>query len=233
MEKLLIWDIDGTLIRCKGVGRKALNAAFEERFGIPSGFDNIDMAGGLDALIVGRAFAHHGLPKEDIPSFYAHYGRALAGQLDIHRPTVHVGVEQILEETTRSGRILNTVATGNCTIGAAMKLEFTGLDHYFSLGGYGSDFTRREALVADVIARANADRQTPFAPEDIYVIGDTPHDIQSGKKNLVRTVALLTGYSSKETLLANEPDILLGSLADVQAFYKAIEWTSNKQEGDS
>jgi len=219
---LLIWDIDGTLINCKGVGRKAMNSAFEEVYGVVSGFDKVNMSGRLDERIVRDAFEIHGIEEDDLDIFYAAYGKALNQQMEIHQPYVHAGVTTILNETDLNGRVLNAVGTGNCKVGADMKLRFTGLEHFMRLGSYGSDHDERWALIEDVIKQAETIKGSPFDLEKIFVIGDTPRDIIAGQKNEVKTIALETGGYSKSELLEYSPDYILPSLSDKTAFYEAI-----------
>ena len=223
MSILLIWDIDGTLINCKGVGRKALNDAFLKMFGIKSGFDGVSMSGRLDERIVRDAMRIHGIDLSSLNDFYKAYGESLLHQMEIHKPYVHDGVQSILEETSLSGQVLNAIGTGNCQVGAQMKLKFTGLDHFMKLGGYGSDHEKRDTLIKDVINQAHKVKGTPFDKNKIFVIGDTPRDIIAGQKNKVKTIALETGGYTASDLGAFDPDFVLPSLLDKEAFYRAIE----------
>jgi len=219
---LLIWDIDGTLINCKGVGRKAMNDAFFRMYGVESGFDKVSMSGRLDERIVRDAMLLHGINESSLESFYSLYGKALIEQMDEHKPHVLDGVHTILEETNLSGQVLNTVGTGNCKIGAEMKLKYTGLDHYMKLGSYGSDHDERWALIDDVIKQAKSLQCKDFDREKIFVIGDTPRDIIAGQKNNVKTIALETGGFKEPDLVEYNPDFILSSLSDKEAFYQAI-----------
>lgn len=222
MKILLIWDIDGTLINCKGVGRRAMNAAFERIYGIQDGFDAISMAGRLDRRIISDAMAYHQVKVHDINMFYKTYGRALLDEMQRLKPYVHEGVIEILEETERSGKVLNTVGTGNCKVGADMKLDFTGLTSYMKLGGYGSEHELRAELIKAVISQSQSMLGKTFDKEAIYVVGDTPRDIQAGKDNGVKTIGLLTGGYTREDLDQYAPDAVLSSLQDKDAFYRAI-----------
>ncbi len=222
MNILLIWDIDGTLINCKGVGRKAMNAAFERIYGVKSGFDRVSMAGRLDECIVKDAMEQHNVQNRDMDNFYNTYASTLLEQMEIHKPYVHEGVIEVLEETARSGRVINAVGTGNCKVGADMKLEFTGLNHFMKLGGYGSDHTLRAELIRDVIGKSESMLGRALDPDQIFVVGDTPRDVRAGKDNGVKTIALLTGGYTREELEMYGPDFVLTSLQDKNAFYRAI-----------
>lgn len=223
MNILLIWDIDGTLINCKGVGRKAMNAAFLTRFGVENGFDKVPMAGRLDKAIIHDAMLQHGLSDLDIDAFYGAYSLALMEQMDLHKPYVHDGIEDILIETNQSGMVLNAVGTGNCKAGADLKLKFTGLFDYIKLGGYGSSHAERSELIRSVIEESETWTGGRFSKESIFVIGDTPRDILAGKANGVRTIAVETGSFTKTELEAYEPDYIFSSLlTEKNAFYEAI-----------
>jgi len=222
LDILLIWDIDGTLINCKGVGRKAMNEAFYKMYGITSGFDAVSMAGRLDERIVKDAMQIHGVKEKDLNAFYKAYGKALLGKMKEHQPHVLEGVTTILKETRGTGLVLNTIGTGNCEVGAQMKLEFTGLRKYMEFGSYGSDHDERWALIKEVIAKAHRIKGKAFDKNKIFVIGDTPRDILAGQKNNVKTIALETGNYSREDLKSYKPDHILPSLSDKKAFYQAI-----------
>ncbi len=222
MKILLIWDIDGTLINCKGVGRRALNATFEQIYGIQDGFAPISMAGRLDRRIISDAMEYHQVKVHDMDRFYKTYGQALLDEMHRLKPYVHEGVLDVLQETERSGEVLNTVGTGNCKVGADMKLEFTGLTGYMKLGGYGSDHELRAELIKDVIDQSRTMLGKTFEKESIFVVGDTPRDIQAGKDNGVKTIALLTGGYTREDLEQYAPDSVLSSLENKDAFYRAI-----------
>ncbi len=222
MNILLIWDIDGTLINCKGVGRKAMNEAFFKMYGIESGFDSVSMAGRLDERIVRDAMQIHGVKNKNLNAFYKAYGKALLLKMEEHQPHVLEGVITILEETCETGRVLNTVGTGNCEVGAHMKLEFTDLRKYMKFGSYGSDHDERWTLIKDVIDKAHKHCGVAFNKENIFVIGDTPRDILAGQKNEVKTIAVVTGGYSREDLSVYNPDHILESLSDKEAFYQAI-----------
>jgi len=223
LDILLIWDIDGTLINCKGVGRKAMNEAFFNMYGIESGFDAVSMAGRLDELIVKEAMSIHGVNNPNMNEFYEAYAAALHSTMVLHQPHVLDGVKSILEETMRSGKVLNTVGTGNCEIGAQLKLEFTGLKEYIRFGSYGSDHDERWALVQDVIRQAEDKEGLRFEKDRIFVIGDTPRDIVAGQKNNVKTIAVETGGYNRDELRTYEPDFILPSLSNKNAFYRAIQ----------
>lgn len=222
MEILLIWDIDGTLIQCNGVGRLAMDAAFYRLYGIKNGFRKISMDGKLDRKIVSEAFFQHDISADDLSTFYEKYGKELKVMMSIHKPFVHKGVLDILQRGTESGKILNAVGTGNCSLGGVLKLKYTGLYDYIQLGSYGSDHDFREEMVAEVIEKANEQRKKPFLKENIYVIGDTPRDIEAGKKNDVKTIAVETGSYGKDELEAYKPYAVLPSLFPCDIFYKTI-----------
>lgn len=223
MNILLIWDIDGTLINCMGVGRKAMNAAFFTKYGVENGFDKVPMAGRLDKAIIHDAMLQHGMSDLDIEAFYQAYSLELMEQMDLHKPYVHDGIEEILMETNASGRVLNAVGTGNCKVGADLKLKFTGLFEYIRLGGYGSSHAERAELIKGVINESETWTGGRFSKESIFVIGDTPRDIMAGKANGVKTIALETGGYSKDELEMYQPDYIFSSLlTEKNAFYEAI-----------
>ncbi len=219
--KLILFDIDGTLIRGGGAGRKAIEAAFVEVFGVAdvsAKMAGIELNGRTDPVIV-RAMAHNcGIPEETLAdSFEAVFetylrhlkvnvSEAFPAQLCPGLP----GLLEAIEE--RKGMTLGLL-TGNIEAGARIKLEPFDLNRYFAAGGFGSDAEDRPEIAR--IARRKfeviAGRSIP--PEDVLVIGDTVHDVHCGAVNGFRTLAVTTGGVSASELATSNPDLLLEDLS--------------------
>jgi phosphoglycolate phosphatase-like HAD superfamily hydrolase len=215
MCKLLIWDIDGTLLHCGGSGKNALEKTFEERYSISKAFDAVQMAGKMDKNILEEALEKNNLSKEDIHDIISHYGVNLRKELENNREfKLLQNIKINLHKLSKDNRIYNVIATGNSEVGGILKLKKAGLDEYFSLGSFGNHFTKRGILVKNAINVARFSYDIDFKKENIYMIGDTPDDILAGKENEIRTMAVATGGYSKETLAINKPDYLFDTLPE-------------------
>jgi len=213
MCKLLIWDIDGTLLHCGGSGRNALEKTFEERYSISKAFDSVQMAGKMDKNILEDALEKNNLSNEDIHDIISHYGVNLKNELQNNKDfKLLQNIKINLHKLSKDNRIYNVIATGNSEVGGILKLKKAGLDEYFSLGSFGNHFTSRGILVKNAINIARFSYDIDFKKENIYMIGDTPDDILAGKENGIRTIGVATGGYSKEQLANNKPDYLFDTL---------------------
>lgn len=223
-KKLLIWDIDGTLINSKGCGRKAMDKAFWRRYNIKEGFKNVSIAGRLDWQIVKDALKNNKIIEENIREFFNIYGEMLKYELEANTsPEILPGVKEFLDYTYRDENIYHAVGTGNCEIGAKLKLSHLGLDHYFEIGGFGDEELERWELIDKVVKKAEEYYNISFRKENIYVIGDTPRDIESGKKIGVKSVAVATGVYKFDELLKYEPDYIYNNLVEFKSFLKVLK----------
>jgi len=211
-EKVLLFDIDATLLKTGQAGLRALDRAFDRLYGVPEATKGIRPAGKTDPLII-REMLAKGLPGLDpdpeIPRVVELYVVYLAEEVEAS-PGFQVmpGVPELLEELSRIPGIVLGLATGNLEQGAYIKLRRAGLGSYFSFGGFGSDSENRTEVVLAAIRRAKERLRGEVSPEAIYVIGDTPRDILHGKEAGARTVAVATGGSGMEELASYGPDHL-------------------------
>jgi len=215
MFKLLIWDIDGTLLHCGGSGKNALEKTFEERYSITKAFEAVQMAGKMDKNILEEALEKNNLSNEDIYEIISHYGVNLKKELQNNKEfKLLQNIKINLHKLSKDNRIYNVIATGNSEVGGILKLKKAGLDEYFSLGSFGNHFTKRGLLVKNAINVARFSYDIDFKKENIYMIGDTPDDILAGKENGIRTIGVATGGYSKDKLAINKPDYLFDTLPE-------------------
>jgi phosphoglycolate phosphatase-like HAD superfamily hydrolase len=202
--KLLLFDVDQTLISTGGAGIRALNRAFKRHWNLDNALDGIHPGGKTDPYIVREVFKGR-LGADDgseaavglILDTYLLYLRDEVDKSETYR--VLPGIIEILNDLNRREDVLIGLATGNIEAGARIKLERGRLNHYFSFGGFGSDSEDRAALVRRAVEMA-AKSGTVIKPSDTFVIGDTPRDIAAGKENGFRTVGVATGRYSVEEL---------------------------------
>lgn len=223
MNKLLIWDIDGTLIDSKGSGRRAMDKTFQNLYKVENGFDKISMSGRLDWQIVMDALKKHKVEDEDVASFLCEYGKTLMEELKCNNcARIFPGVKEILDITANNTDVYHALGTGNCEKGAILKLAHLKLDTYFEIGGFGDEDLERWQVIDRVILKAKDYYDVDFKKENIYVIGDTSLDIECGKKNGVKTIAVATGSCSYEELLQYSPSYIFQSFERCSDFLSVI-----------
>lgn len=217
---LLIWDIDGTLISCKGSGMRAMTKTFESFYGIKNGFENVNMAGRVDYSIIEEACNKHNVKLQEMNEFYNAYAGILEKDLEGNQNvTIFNGIEKILEETSNSEEFVNIIGTGNCEVGAWLKLKRLKLENYFETGGFGTASSNRTAVIKMAIEKARENYKMAFDDlKKIYIIGDTPADIECGRELKVNTVAIATGGFSVECLKKYNPDFIFDSLKETKNF---------------
>ena len=213
--KVLLFDIDGTLIRAGGAGRKALNRAAFLLYGRKDACSELSLAGRTDLYNFGAAYrtatgrrptraAVERLHREYLKHL-PHFVRAALRNGTYHIPP---GLKVLLKRLAREKEVLLGLGTGNMEKGARIKLEPSGFNAYFLFGGYGSDSFHRPILLKKAVIRAKKFAHKPFSNDDVYVIGDTPFDVSAGKKAGFKTIAVGTGYSDWKELRASKPDHL-------------------------
>ncbi len=219
--KLVLFDIDGTLLTSGMAGADAMRMAFAELYQIADGFAGISMSGKTDPAILQEALAQHQLSGEDeaCEVFHERYIRHLRRTLpESGRPRrLMPGIPDLLKALASRSDIILGLLTGNFAMGAQLKLESFDIWHYFRVGAYGSDAGDRNALVPIAQERTRTLLGYDIAPQRIFVIGDTPRDIACAKAHEARSVAVATGDYELEALQQHQPDYCLPDLSDVPA----------------
>ncbi len=224
MIKIVLFDIDGTLISTGRAGTRAMNIAFRELFGPDNGFEGVPMAGRTDPMIIRDGLEAHGISAVDgtytryINTYLEHLKREMVSSPG---KKVMPGILEILESlNTRSRGPVLGLLTGNIEAGARIKLQNMGLWHYFSVGAFGSDHDDRDRLLDVALGRCRDRLGLSFRPEETMVVGDTPKDIACSKPFGATAVAVATGPYSTEELAAHNPDHLFHDLSDPAPFLK-------------
>lgn len=226
MKKLILWDIDGTIIVSHGAGFRAMARALTERFGATVDMETIDWAGRTDSWIAGEVLRVTGLPDspENIHDFLEGYLEILPQELRAGRPgQVLPGILDLLEILRTRADVVQGLLTGNLQRGAEVKLTHHKVWHYFEFGAYADDSPSRNDLGPYALRRAKEKHAVEFAPLDTFIIGDTPHDIECGKVIGARTIAVATGKYSVEELAGHQPTAVFRNFADTTAFLRVID----------
>jgi phosphoglycolate phosphatase-like HAD superfamily hydrolase len=223
-HKLLLFDIDGTLLTSGGAGERALRLGFRDRFGIDDDLSSVEIAGRTDSGIVREMLAAHRLPAtpENIAAFLDGYLHHLAEEIPRTPGRLLPGILPLLDALQPRADIVLALLTGNLARGAEIKLRHYGVWHYFEFGAFADDHHDRNQLGPFAQARARAQRGIEFPPERVFVLGDTPHDIACARAIGAKVIAIATGKFSQADLAAHAPDFLFDDLADSDAVLAAI-----------
>lgn len=227
--KILLFDIDGTLVRTDGAGTRAMNRAFEDLFGVPQAFDGIPMSGRTDRRILEDALTRAGVDprRELIDRFHDCYAGHLHRALEEpeSRKRVLPGVQPLLDALAAppfADRVFLALLTGNCEQGARIKLEHFDLWRFFPCGAYGDDVHDRNELFPVAMARAQAQGISCAGPQDVFVVGDTELDVACAAAAGARSVAVATGTSSADALRRTSADVVFDDLRDTRAFLELL-----------
>jgi phosphoglycolate phosphatase len=231
--RILLWDIDGTLIRSTKAGGYKLYTipVLEEIFGTSGRLGDMHVSGMTDLQIVFEALNDSGVSQEEILA----RAEVLVARLteEARRVTGNgakffellPGVRETLEALAAHPRYESALVTGNIKPMAELKMELVGLDHFFTLpGAFGHESHNRRDLPARAAERIRKHLQMDLTPEQFIVIGDTPNDIDCAHHFGARAVAVGTGrFYSNEEILACEPDALLPDLTDIQHVIETLD----------
>jgi len=230
MKKLVLFDIDGTILWTDGAGRRAIRRALVAEMGTAGPIDQgYRLDGKTDPQIVRELMLAAGHPQaeseDSIVRVCRRYVEFLAVELEQGRPGTRIfpGVEPLLLTLEQSGDAVIGLLTGNVAEGAALKLEAAGVDPTrFRVGAYGSDAADRGAL--PVIAVRRAEPVMGRAPEggDVVIIGDTPADVTCGRSVEARAIGVGTGHYTRDDLLAAGAYAAFESFVDLDPVLDAI-----------
>ena len=227
MAKLVLFDIDGTLILTGGAGGRAMNLAFTDVFGVDRGFDGIPMPGRTDRRILEDAIVRAGIVAKDgeLGRFRDRYFKRLLEA--IHEPGprkgIMPGVCDLLDTLAARDDVFLALLTGNYEEAARIKLEHFDLWRYFRCGGYGDEVIDRRDLFPLVVSRARAAGAPDVIASDVLVVGDTVLDVACAVAAGARSVAVATGSDDVETLRKSGADVVFEDLHDTGAFLKLLE----------
>lgn len=222
--KIVLFDIDGTLIDSGGAGIKSLNAAFEQLFFIQDAFQDMSMAGKTDIQIMKEGLRKHNISTGNgiIPRFCDLYIGHLKKNIEISNGSLKPGIRNALSALHAQKNVIVGLLTGNIEEGARLKLDHFDLNRFFSFGAFGSDHEDRNRLLPIALHKLANHRNVSISPKDCIVIGDTPRDIECAKPYGAFAVAVATGPYSFASLSHSGADLVLKNLTDINGILQTL-----------
>jgi phosphoglycolate phosphatase-like HAD superfamily hydrolase len=238
MRKLVLFDIDGTLVLTGGAGIRAMNRACEELVGHPLALDGIPVAGRTDRIILTDVVARAGRALDDglLERLRKRYISNLREEIEQPGRTqsfeslgprggvkaVMPGIRELLDVLELREDIFLGLLTGNFEAGARIKLEHFDLWRYFRCGAFGDDAADRNELVPFALERARRCGLPDISPHHILVVGDTPHDVACARAVGATPVAVATGGFTVEQLRESGADIVFQDLSRTNEFLNLL-----------
>lgn len=222
IRKLLLFDIDGTLLNGKGSTREAKALAMEEVFGTAAGVRTHSFGGKTDWQILREVLEPHGVTGLQIGQMMPHFERVFGEKLEEIIGNFEVealaGAKELLHILDKRPDTMLGLVTGNTSLTAPIKLRAAGFDPaMFVVGAYGSEADDRNELPKLALDRANALARQNIAQEDVIIIGDTVNDIRAARAVGGTAVIVLTGFEERHLLEEAKPDYLLNDLTEFLA----------------
>ena len=229
-SRLVLWDVDGTLVRAGKVAGEIFSLAIEHAVGRHPGEHGISMSGKTDPQIALEILAGMGVEADEchrhLPVVVDRLQSELSGAVELIRARGRVlpGVAEILAVLADDDGVAQSVLTGNTAVNAATKLAALGLDRWLDLeiGAYGSDDPDRRALVPVALRRAAERRGWTLSPAEVWVVGDTPRDLECARAGGARCALVATGHTPEEELYGRGADAVFDDLSDVEAVVKLL-----------
>lgn len=231
---LILFDIDGTILRSGGVGIRAMEQAGRDVVGPTFSLDGVDTAGRLDPLIFLDGLLQAGIAASEAARFHdefrVRYAERLERMIALETEVrLMPGIALLVEGLRDREDVTLGLLTGNYAETARMKIVAGGLDpRAFVLGAYGDDGPTRRDLPPVALARHHAVSARTLPWEDVLIIGDTPHDVDCARHHGCRALAVATGRFGVEELRECRPDLALSNLGDAAG---VLDWILRERSG--
>ena len=221
--RLILFDIDGTLIDSGGAGVRALDLAMKDLFSIENAFQGITMAGRTDTQIIRDGLRKHHLPEDNmIGAVIRAYLRFLSQEIQNDRKHVKPGIHEILAGLQAWGSVSTGLLTGNLEKGARIKLEPFGLNEYFASGAFGSDDEDRNNLLPIAVNRFEKLSLIQIDIRECIIVGDTPRDVECAHIHGAICIGVATGPYSYDALVDAGADHVVNDLTDQRSILQFL-----------
>jgi phosphoglycolate phosphatase-like HAD superfamily hydrolase len=227
MSKVILFDIDGTLVLTGGAGMRALNRACEEITSLSDAFTDVPFAGRTDRIILHDALRKAGrdLDEQLLSALRSRYVQLLQEEIQFPGRGVKAilpGVRELLDVLATRDDVFLGLVTGNFEEGARIKLEYFDLWRYFRCGAYGDDAADRNDLVPFAWRRALECGLNAGHVHNVFVVGDTPHDVACAHAAGATPIAVATGSFTADQLREAGARAVLSDLRDTRAFVSLL-----------
>jgi phosphoglycolate phosphatase len=224
--RLVLFDIDGTLLTDRGAARDAFGVALESVYGYAGDLSRYDFSGRTDPQIARMVLRDAGFSDESIdahmPQLWDVYLEGLGRNATPERVRALPGIRELVAALHEHDGVVLALLTGNIEPGARLKLGGAALNDYFPFGAFGSDSADRNALPPVAVERASRHMGHRFEGSDVVIIGDSIYDVRCGVPYDATTIAVASGKTPAETLRAENPRYFFESAEDLGAMMDAI-----------
>ena len=232
--KVVLFDIDGTLVKAGGAGARALNHAVELMTGRKEACAQVQLQGATDKTNFDSAFrvgAGRKPTRKELAELTRHYVARLPlevkASLKAKKYSKVKGVEKFLEKLAGSGDLLLGLGTGNLRDGAFIKLEPSGLLKHFAFGGYGCDSHHRSEVLRKAVRRAEKLAKVKVKDREVFVIGDTHRDAEAAKEAGYHSGIVLDGFGDRGAILRSNPELIANDFSDLEPW---LIWLGLEQD---
>jgi len=227
VRRLVLFDIDGTLLTDRGAARDAYADALSAVYGYEGDLTRYDFSGRTDPQITFMVLRDAGFPYEtinaDLPRLWEAYLAGLARNTATpDRVRVLPGIRELVAALDAHDEVLLGLLTGNIERGARLKLGGAALNEWFPFGAFGSDSMHREELPPIAVGRAHEFSGKRFDGADVVILGDSIYDVRCGVPHDATTIAIASGKTPLERLRAENPTHLFQDAKDIRGLLNAI-----------
>ncbi len=221
---ICLFDIDGTLLNTGGAGQAAMEAALASEFDANRPIEGISTAGRTDRAITADMFQYFGYEDNDHnwQRFLSSYLQHLPGHLAACEGAVLPGIPELLAELSARDDVLLGLLTGNYEQGAWLKLEYYQLRKHFGFGGFGDTQHHRNDVARAAYDKVGDYHDEPIDLERLWVIGDTPADVECGRAIGAKCIAVSTGMFSFDELRSSKPDYLFADFSETSRLLELL-----------
>ncbi|MCX6178507.1 MAG: HAD hydrolase-like protein [Chlorobiales bacterium] len=226
LRKLVLFDIDGTLLTVNSINRRILMDALKEVYGTEGSAGTHNFAGKMDSIIIYEVLQNAGLSDTEIAEKFDEAKQTYIEKFRLQAKPSDVilmeGIRELLDQLSASSELMLGLLTGNFEGSGRHKLLLPEINHYFPFGAFADDGQSRNELPAVAVEKAYQLTGKKFSETDIIIIGDTEHDIVCARALNAKSIAVATGTYSAEELQKHNPHIIYENLSQTDIVISEI-----------